>query len=112
MGAEDFADSEVVIAAAATAAALSPRVRDVMRQGAVLGVAGVMAAGEAVVGVAKGAGRTVQGVVPNGGPRRPSRAQATRPSTPSRPPGAAAASTARKTPARRRTTAPKPASSS
>jgi hypothetical protein len=55
MALDDFFDSEVAIAAGITAVALSPRVRNVVRRGAVLGLAGVMSAGDAVVGAAKGA---------------------------------------------------------
>ena len=55
MALDDFFDSEVAIAAGVTAALFSPRVRNVMRRGAVLGLAGVMTAGDAVVGAAKGA---------------------------------------------------------
>jgi hypothetical protein len=55
MAAEDFMESEVALAAAATAALLSPRVREVARKGAVYGVAGVFTAGRAIAGVARGA---------------------------------------------------------
>jgi hypothetical protein len=44
---EDYFESEVAIAAAATAAVLSPRVRGVLRTGAVYGLAGVLMAGSA-----------------------------------------------------------------
>jgi hypothetical protein len=55
MGLDDFFEAEVAIAAGVTAAALSPQVRGVLRRGAVLGLAGMMSAGDAVVGAAKGA---------------------------------------------------------
>jgi hypothetical protein len=55
MGLDDFFESEVAIAAGVTAALFSPRVRNVVRRGAVLGLAGVMTAGDAVVGAARGA---------------------------------------------------------
>ena len=55
MALDDFFESEVAIAAGVTAALFSPRVRGVVRRGAVLGLAGVMSAGDAVVGAAKGA---------------------------------------------------------
>ncbi|HEU4974866.1 MAG TPA: hypothetical protein VFT50_07215 [Baekduia sp.] len=48
MALDDFLDSEVGIAAAATAIALSPRVRHTIRRGAVLGLAGAMKAADAV----------------------------------------------------------------
>jgi hypothetical protein len=63
MAADDFLEPEVGVAAAATAALLSPGVRGVMRKGLVYGTAGVMTAGDAVVSVAKGAGRGVQRAV-------------------------------------------------
>jgi len=45
---EDYLESEVVVAVAATAAVLSPRVRGVLRRGAVYGLAGVLRAGDAI----------------------------------------------------------------
>jgi hypothetical protein len=45
---EDYLESEVVVAVAATAAVLSPRVRSVLRRGAVYGLAGVLRAGDAI----------------------------------------------------------------
>jgi hypothetical protein len=56
MAVDDFLDAEVGLAVAATAAVLSPRVRGVLRRGAVYGVAGVIAAGEAVTSAAKNVG--------------------------------------------------------
>jgi hypothetical protein len=67
MAVEDYLESEVAVAAAATAALLSPRVRGVMRKGLVYGTAGVMTAGDAVVSGAKGVGRGAQRVVGRGG---------------------------------------------
>ena len=55
MAAEDYLDSHVAIAVAATAAILSPRVRKVLRRGAVYGVTGVLMAGDAISGVARDA---------------------------------------------------------
>ena len=60
MALDDFVESEVAVAVAATAAILSPRVRGLLRRGAVYGVAGVLIAGDAVSSVARGAGRGVQ----------------------------------------------------
>ena len=54
---EDFVDSEVAVAVAATAAVLSPRVRRILRRGAVYGVAGALIAGDAAASVARGFGR-------------------------------------------------------
>lgn len=58
MGLDDWVGSPVVGAAAA-AVALSPRVRGAARQGAVYGLAGVLKAGDVVVGAGRG---MVQGV--------------------------------------------------
>ena len=48
MALEDYLESEVVVAVAATAAVLSPRVRRVLRRGAVYGLAGVLRAADAI----------------------------------------------------------------
>lgn len=48
MALEDYLESEVVVAVAATAAVLSPRVRGVLRRGTVYGLAGVLRAGDAI----------------------------------------------------------------
>lgn len=45
---EDFVEPEIAITAAVAAALFSPRARNVMRKGLVYGVAGVLAAGDAV----------------------------------------------------------------
>ena len=57
MALDDFLESEVAIAVGATAAVLSPRVRGLLRSGAVYGIAGALVAGDAVASVARGAGR-------------------------------------------------------
>src|SRR5919197_324573 len=67
MAVDDYLESEVAVAAAATAALLSPRVRGVMRKGLVYGTAGVMTAGDAALSVAKGAGKGVQRAAGRGG---------------------------------------------
>lgn len=54
MGLDDFVESEVAVAVAATAAVLSPRVRGLLRRGAVYRVAGALIAGDAVSSVARG----------------------------------------------------------
>jgi hypothetical protein len=66
MALDDFLESEVAIAAGLTAAAFSPRVRQVVRRGAVLGLAGVMTAGDAIAGAARGAMDEAQGARENG----------------------------------------------
>jgi hypothetical protein len=60
MAADDFLESEVALVAGATAAILSPRVREVLRTGAVYGTAGVMTVGDTALAAARGAGRGVQ----------------------------------------------------
>ena len=57
MALEEFLESEVAIAVAATAALSSSRVRRVLRRGAVYGLAGVLLAGDAIGAVARDAGR-------------------------------------------------------
>ncbi len=60
MALDDYVESEVAIAAAVAAAVFSPRVRGVLRKGAVYGVAGVLVAGDAVGSFARGVGRGAQ----------------------------------------------------
>ncbi len=60
MALEDYLESEVVVAVAATAAVLSPRVRKVLRRGAVYGLAGVLMAGDAVSVAARNVAPGVQ----------------------------------------------------
>jgi len=57
MALDDYLDSQVAVAVAATAAVFSPRVRGVLRQGAVYSVAGVLTAGDALGGFVRGVGR-------------------------------------------------------
>ena len=59
---DDFLETEVGVAVAATAALFSPRVRKTLRRGAVYGVAGALMAGDAIAGFAKGVGRGAQQV--------------------------------------------------
>ncbi len=90
MAAEDFVESEVAIVAAATAAAFSPRVRAVVRRGAVLGLSGLLSIGETVVGAARGAGRGMQRAVPVPARRRPVAATKSVNKSPAKPRAAAA----------------------
>jgi hypothetical protein len=82
MALDDFFESEVAIAAGVTAALLSPGARRVMRRGAVKGLAGIMTAGDAVAGVARGAMREAQasrdgaGAAAPEAARRPAKARA------------------------------------
>lgn len=55
MALDDYLESEVGIAAAVTAIALSPRVRHTLRRGAVLGLAGAMKAVDVVGSAASSA---------------------------------------------------------
>jgi nucleoside phosphorylase len=57
---EDFAEPEIAVTAAITAALFSPRARKVMRKGLVYGMAGVLAAGDIVTSFAKSVGQGVQ----------------------------------------------------
>ncbi len=67
MALDDLFSTESAFVAAATAAVFSPRTRETMRRGAVLGVTGALKAGEAVGGVARGAVRGVRNGTSSGG---------------------------------------------
>jgi hypothetical protein len=54
---DDYFETEVGIAVAATAALFSPKVRRVLRRGATYGIAGALAAGEAVSATARRVGQ-------------------------------------------------------
>jgi len=54
MALDDFLDSEVAVAVAATAVAFSPGARRLVRRGAVLGVAGALKATDVVTAAARG----------------------------------------------------------
>jgi hypothetical protein len=60
MALQDFLDSEVAVAVAATAALASPPVRGVLRRGAVYGLAGLLTVGEVTSSFARGAVRGAQ----------------------------------------------------
>ena len=60
MAVDDYLESEVALAVAVTAAALSPRVRGFLRAGAVYGLAGVLAIGDTVGAFARGVGQGAQ----------------------------------------------------
>jgi hypothetical protein len=59
MALEDYLEHEVAIAVAATAVALSPGVRRVLRRGAVYGVAGALRATDVVTAAARGVAQGV-----------------------------------------------------
>ncbi|MBV9194122.1 MAG: hypothetical protein JO168_08240 [Solirubrobacterales bacterium] len=58
---DDLLSTETAAIAAVTAAVFSPRTRETIRRGAVLGVAGVLKLGDVVAGAARGATRGVRG---------------------------------------------------
>ena len=60
MALKDYADSHVAVAVAATAVVCSPRMREVLRRGAVYGVAGALMAGDAVASFGRGVRRGAQ----------------------------------------------------
>lgn len=62
---EDYLEPQVAVAAAVTAAVLSPQVRGVLRRGAVFGLAGALMAGDALAAFARGVGRGVQQAAAN-----------------------------------------------
>lgn len=59
MDPEDFITPEVGITAAVVAAVATPQVRKAVRRGAVLGVAGVLMAGDAITSFARGLGQGI-----------------------------------------------------
>jgi hypothetical protein len=61
LGLDDLVSTESAVVATATAAIFSPRTRETLRRGAVLGVAGAMKAGDVVVAGARGVVRGVRG---------------------------------------------------
>jgi hypothetical protein len=61
MALDDYLDAEVAVAVAATAAALSPGFRRVLRRGAVYGVAGVLKASDVATAAARGVARGASG---------------------------------------------------
>ena len=78
MGLEEYLESEVAVAVAATAVVMSPRARRVLRRGAVYGVAGALKAADlataAARGVAQGAGSAVQSTESGDGRAKPAAA--------------------------------------
>ena len=62
MAVDDYVDSNVAVAVAATAAAFSPPVRRVLHRGAVYGVTGVLMLGDVVAAFGRGISRGVRTV--------------------------------------------------
>jgi hypothetical protein len=60
MDVEDLLEPEVAVGAAIAAAIFSPKVRGLLRRGAVYGLAGALVAGDAVTAAAKGVGTSVR----------------------------------------------------
>ena len=60
MALDDFVESEVAVAVAAAAALASPRVRGVLRRGAVYGLAGLLLAGDTISSFARTVARSAQ----------------------------------------------------
>ena len=54
---EDYLEPEIAVTAAVTAALFSQRGRQVLRRGAVYGIAGVMIAGDAIASFARSVGQ-------------------------------------------------------
>jgi hypothetical protein len=61
LGLDDLMSTESAVVAAATAAVFSPRTRETLRRGAVLGVTGAFKVGDVVAGAARGATRGIRG---------------------------------------------------
>ena len=94
MGLDDLMSTESAFVAAATAAIFSPRTRETMRRGAVIGVAGALRAGDLVAGAARGVARGVRGNQPEAATNG-SDAPRPRPATPPRPARSGARASAR-----------------
>ncbi len=60
MAIDEYFESEVVVAVAATAVALSPRARRLLRRGVVYGLAGALTAGDAIASFGRATARGVQ----------------------------------------------------
>ena len=60
MALDEYLESEVAVAVAATAVVFSPRARRALRRGAVYGLAGALRAGDAIGSFARGAARGAQ----------------------------------------------------
>jgi hypothetical protein len=63
LGVDDYVNSEAGVVAAATAAAVSPRARELFRRGAVYGLAGLLKTGDVAVAAVRGAVRGAKGEV-------------------------------------------------
>ena len=79
MARDDGAEAKVAAAVAVTAAIFSPRVRELLRLGAVHGLAGVLTAGDALAAFARGVSRGIQDSPVTAPPVVPSASVATEP---------------------------------
>ncbi len=79
MAVDDYLDSHVAIAVAATAAVFSPRARKLLRRGAVYGVTGVLMASDAISAAARNAktGLATDGTTTGKSDRPPAGAEGT-----------------------------------
>ena len=68
MALDEYLESEVVVAVAATAVALSPRVRRVLRRGVVYGLTGALMAGDAITSFGRAAARGAQDATASAAP--------------------------------------------
>ena len=66
MALEDWLESEVAVAVAATTVALSPKARRVLRRGAVYGVAGALKAADLTAAAARGVAQGLSSTGPAG----------------------------------------------
>lgn len=87
MALDDYIDPEMTAAVAATAAVLSPPVRRLLHQGAVLGMTGVLMVGDGIFALGRGVGRGYRGVVRADGDGAAERAPRPRSVRRSRSPG-------------------------
>jgi hypothetical protein len=78
MDLEDFLEPEIAIVAAVTATVFSPRARNLLRRGAVYGLAGALIAGDAVTSFARNIGHSFQQATTSGAqaPEQPAPDQA------------------------------------
>jgi hypothetical protein len=81
MAVDDYMESEIAVAVAATAALFSPRVRSTMRRALIYGIAGAMRAGDAIAGAARGVTREAGAEAADAGTRRRTRPAAQRAGT-------------------------------
>ncbi len=68
MAIDEYLESEVAVAVVATAVALTPRARRVLRRGVVYGLAGALMAGDAIVSFGRAAARGAQDATASAAP--------------------------------------------